>query len=208
MDVSLELDTRYNERQKEKNHHKEKKLKASKSNSSHYQNSSSSSHKKKNFHSQKRDKPHSPLLNKDFKLKGSEKERIIKEGLCTYCGLITFNADHKDYSDPSKSFRKHFSSAKSCATLVGASRTPSFPYSVHIPSINSSQSLPLSEDEVFKEIQDVGEDNSVSTLHLFFANMDLPPSSYHDSLEEFWDEEEEPEEIETVMKVVPSTYHQ
>ncbi|MBW0558407.1 hypothetical protein O181_098122 [Austropuccinia psidii MF-1] len=38
--------------------------------------------------------------------------------------------------------------------------------------------------------------------------MDLPPSSYHDSLEELWDEEEEPEEIETVMKVVPSTYHQ
>ncbi|MBW0491326.1 hypothetical protein O181_031041 [Austropuccinia psidii MF-1] len=27
--------------------------------------------------------------------------------------------------------------------------------------------------------------------------MDLPPTSYHDSLEEFWDEEEEPEEIET-----------
>ncbi|MBW0527425.1 hypothetical protein O181_067140 [Austropuccinia psidii MF-1] len=34
--------------------------------------------------------------------------------------------------------------------------------------------------------------------------MDLPPSSYHDSLEELWDEEEEPEEIETMMKVVPS----
>ncbi|MBW0488578.1 hypothetical protein O181_028293 [Austropuccinia psidii MF-1] len=37
--------------------------------------------------------------------------------------------------------------------------------------------------------------------------MDLPPSSYHDSLEELWDEEEEPEEIETMMKVVPSVYH-
>ncbi|MBW0574829.1 hypothetical protein O181_114544 [Austropuccinia psidii MF-1] len=37
--------------------------------------------------------------------------------------------------------------------------------------------------------------------------MDLPPSSYHDSLEELWDEEEEPEEIKTVMKVVPSAYH-
>ncbi|MBW0548734.1 hypothetical protein O181_088449, partial [Austropuccinia psidii MF-1] len=34
--------------------------------------------------------------------------------------------------------------------------------------------------------------------------MDLPPSSYHDSLEELWDEEEEPEEVETMMKVVPS----
>ncbi|MBW0561882.1 hypothetical protein O181_101597 [Austropuccinia psidii MF-1] len=38
--------------------------------------------------------------------------------------------------------------------------------------------------------------------------MDLPPSSYPDSLEELWDEEEEPEEIETVMKIVPSSYHQ
>ncbi|MBW0528325.1 hypothetical protein O181_068040 [Austropuccinia psidii MF-1] len=38
--------------------------------------------------------------------------------------------------------------------------------------------------------------------------MGLPPSSYHDSLEELWDEEEEPEEIETMMKVVPSVYHQ
>ncbi|MBW0483145.1 hypothetical protein O181_022860 [Austropuccinia psidii MF-1] len=37
--------------------------------------------------------------------------------------------------------------------------------------------------------------------------MDLPPSSYHDSLEELWDEEKEPEEIETMMKVSPSAYH-
>ncbi|MBW0579916.1 hypothetical protein O181_119631 [Austropuccinia psidii MF-1] len=86
MDVSLELDTRYHERQKEKNNHQEKNTEASKSNSSPHQNSSSSSHKKKNFHSQKWDKLHSSLLNKDFKLKGSEKERRIREGLCTYCG--------------------------------------------------------------------------------------------------------------------------
>ncbi|MBW0558636.1 hypothetical protein O181_098351 [Austropuccinia psidii MF-1] len=122
--------------------------------------------------------------------------------------LITFNSDHEDYSDPSKSFHNDFPSAKSCAALVGDSRTPSFPPSVHIPSINSTQSLPLSGDEVFKEIQDVGEDNSVSSLHRFFGNMDLPPSSYHDSVEELWDEEKEPEEVETWMKVVPSTYHQ
>ncbi|MBW0585590.1 hypothetical protein O181_125305, partial [Austropuccinia psidii MF-1] len=84
MDVTLELDDRYHERQKEKNHHQEKNLEASKSNSSHPQNSSSSSHNnKKNF--QKRDKPHSSLLNKDFKLMNSEKERRIKEGLCTHC---------------------------------------------------------------------------------------------------------------------------
>ncbi|MBW0578708.1 hypothetical protein O181_118423 [Austropuccinia psidii MF-1] len=77
-------------------------------------------------------------------------------------GLITFNADHKDYHDPSKSFSNDFSSAKSCAALVGDSRTPSFPFSVHIPSLISHQSLLSSRDEVFKEIQDVGEDNSVS----------------------------------------------
>ncbi|MBW0574210.1 hypothetical protein O181_113925, partial [Austropuccinia psidii MF-1] len=123
-------------------------------------------------------------------------------------GLITFNADQKDYYDPPNSFINDFSSAKSCAALVGDSRTPSIPSSVHIPSLNSHQSLPSSGYEVFKEIQEVGEDNSVSSLHLFFGNMDLPPSSYHDSLEDLWDEEEEPEEIETMMKVVPSVYHQ
>ncbi|MBW0548222.1 hypothetical protein O181_087937 [Austropuccinia psidii MF-1] len=84
MDVTLELDTRYHERQKERSHHQEKKLEASKSSSSYPQSFSSSSHKKKNF--QKRDKPHSSLLNKDFKLINSEKERRVKEGLCTYCG--------------------------------------------------------------------------------------------------------------------------
>ncbi|MBW0531745.1 hypothetical protein O181_071460 [Austropuccinia psidii MF-1] len=68
-------------------------------------------------------------------------------------------------------------------------------------------SLLSSRDEVFKEIQDVEEDNSVSSLHIFFGNMELPPSSYHDSLEALWDEEEVPEEVETVMKVVTSAYH-
>ncbi|MBW0557417.1 hypothetical protein O181_097132 [Austropuccinia psidii MF-1] len=98
--------------------------------------------------------------------------------------MITFNGDHKDYHDPSKSFGNDLSSAKSCAALVGDSRTPSFPSSVHNPSLNSHRPLLSSKDEVFKEIQDVGEDNSLSSLHLFFRNMDLPPSSYHDSLEE------------------------
>ncbi|MBW0588001.1 hypothetical protein O181_127716 [Austropuccinia psidii MF-1] len=85
MDFTLDLDARYHERQKEKGHNQQKKPEASKSRSSHPQNSSSSSQKKKkNF--QKRDKPHSSFLNKDFKLRNSEKERRIKEGLCTYCG--------------------------------------------------------------------------------------------------------------------------
>ncbi|MBW0495837.1 hypothetical protein O181_035552 [Austropuccinia psidii MF-1] len=85
MDVTMELDNRYHERQKEKSHHQEDKPEASKSDSSHPQNSSTSSHKKKkNF--QMRDKPHCSLLNKYFKLMNYEKERRIKEGLCTYCG--------------------------------------------------------------------------------------------------------------------------
>ncbi|MBW0554646.1 hypothetical protein O181_094361 [Austropuccinia psidii MF-1] len=83
--ITLELDTRYHERQKENSHHQEKKPESSKSNSSHPQSSSSSNQKKKkNF--QKRDKPHYSLLNKELKLMNSEKERRIKEGLCTYCG--------------------------------------------------------------------------------------------------------------------------
>ncbi|MBW0514101.1 hypothetical protein O181_053816 [Austropuccinia psidii MF-1] len=105
-------------------------------------------------------------------------------------GLITFNFDHKDCYDPSKTFGNDFSSAESCEALLSYSETASFPSSVHIPSLDSHQSILSSRDEVFKEIQDVGEDNSVSSLHLFFGNMDLPPSSYHDSLEELWDEEE------------------
>ncbi|MBW0471202.1 hypothetical protein O181_010917 [Austropuccinia psidii MF-1] len=85
MEITLNLETRYYESQKEKSHHQEKKPEASKSNYSHPQNSSSSSQKmKKKF--QKKDKPHSSLLNKDFKFMNSEKERRIKEGLFTYCG--------------------------------------------------------------------------------------------------------------------------
>ncbi|MBW0466878.1 hypothetical protein O181_006593 [Austropuccinia psidii MF-1] len=93
-------------------------------------------------------------------------------------------------------------------TLELDTRTPSFPSSIHIPSLNFYASLLSSRDEFFKECEDIGEDNSLSSLHHFFGNMDLPPSSYHDSLEELWDKEEVPEEVETVMKVVPSSYHQ
>ncbi|MBW0547738.1 hypothetical protein O181_087453 [Austropuccinia psidii MF-1] len=99
-------------------------------------------------------------------------------------GLITFNSDHNDYYNPSNDL----CSTKSCAALVGDSRTPSFPSYVRITSLNSHQSLRSSRDEVFKNIQDAGEDDSVSSLHLFFGNMGLPPSSYHYSLEELWDE--------------------
>ncbi|MBW0530679.1 hypothetical protein O181_070394 [Austropuccinia psidii MF-1] len=57
-------------------------------------------------------------------------------------------------------------------------------------------------------MKDVEEDVSISSLHLFPGDMDLPPLSFHASLEEQWDEEEEPEEIETVLRVVSPAYHQ
>ncbi|MBW0561381.1 hypothetical protein O181_101096 [Austropuccinia psidii MF-1] len=57
-------------------------------------------------------------------------------------------------------------------------------------------------------IKDFGEDVAISSLNLFQGDMDLPPLYFHASLAEQWDEEEEPEEIETVMKVVPPAYHQ
>ncbi|MBW0512772.1 hypothetical protein O181_052487 [Austropuccinia psidii MF-1] len=92
MDITLGLDTRYHERQKEKGSNQEKKPPATGSNSSRPPQYSSSKrpHHKKNKKGKKvqasKDKPHSSLLNKDNKLIGSEKERRIKEVLCTYCG--------------------------------------------------------------------------------------------------------------------------
>ncbi|MBW0496520.1 hypothetical protein O181_036235 [Austropuccinia psidii MF-1] len=56
-------------------------------------------------------------------------------------------------------------------------------------------------------MKDVEEDNAISSLNLLHGSVELPPSPYHDSLEEWWDEEEEPEEIETVRKVVPPYSH-
>ncbi|MBW0575941.1 hypothetical protein O181_115656 [Austropuccinia psidii MF-1] len=87
-----ESDTRYHERQNKKGGNQEKKPPATGSNQSGPPQNSSSRrpHQKKNkkgkqFQSSK-DKPHPALLNKDNKLIGSEKERRIQEGLCTYCG--------------------------------------------------------------------------------------------------------------------------
>ncbi|MBW0570219.1 hypothetical protein O181_109934 [Austropuccinia psidii MF-1] len=92
MDIALELDTRYHERQKEKASHQEKKPPLTGSNSSRppQESSSKKPHHKKNKKGKRfqvsKDKPHSALLNKDSKLIRSEKERRIKDGLCTYCG--------------------------------------------------------------------------------------------------------------------------
>ncbi|MBW0544967.1 hypothetical protein O181_084682 [Austropuccinia psidii MF-1] len=92
MDITLELDTRYHERQKEKGSHQEKKPPISGSNSSKPPQISSSKkpyhrkNKKGNDFQVSKDKPHSALLNKENKLIGSEKEGRLKEGLCSYCG--------------------------------------------------------------------------------------------------------------------------
>ncbi|MBW0498504.1 hypothetical protein O181_038219 [Austropuccinia psidii MF-1] len=58
-----------------------------------------------------------------------------------YCrkGLTNLNSDNMDYYDPYKSFINDPPSSKSCASLVGDSKTPSFLSSVHIPSLNSHQ---------------------------------------------------------------------
>ncbi|MBW0476153.1 hypothetical protein O181_015868 [Austropuccinia psidii MF-1] len=92
IDITLELDTRYHQRQKKKGSHQEKKPPVTGSNCSRPPQDSSSKrpHHKKNkkgkqFQASK-DKPHSALLNTENKLNGSEKERRVKEGLCTYCG--------------------------------------------------------------------------------------------------------------------------
>ncbi|MBW0484881.1 hypothetical protein O181_024596 [Austropuccinia psidii MF-1] len=92
MDVTLELYTRYHERQKEKGGNQGKKPPVNGSNPSRPPQNSipKRPHQKKNkkgkqFQSSM-DKPHAALLHKDNKLIGSEKEGRIKEGLCTYCG--------------------------------------------------------------------------------------------------------------------------
>ncbi|MBW0478008.1 hypothetical protein O181_017723 [Austropuccinia psidii MF-1] len=113
-----------------------------------------------------------------------------------------------DSSGITSSTSNDFVTSVNSVALVGEPNTPSLPPSVHIPSIVSSQSLLPSRDELFKEIKDVGEDVAISSLHLFQRDIDLPPLSFHVSLEEQWDEGEEPEEIETVLKVVPPAYHQ
>ncbi|MBW0465613.1 hypothetical protein O181_005328 [Austropuccinia psidii MF-1] len=90
MEITLELHTRYNERQKEKGIHQEKKPPVTGSNSfrSPQDSSSKKPHHKKNNKGNNfqvsKDKPHASLLNKDNKSIFSEKGRSIKEASCTY----------------------------------------------------------------------------------------------------------------------------
>ncbi|MBW0480216.1 hypothetical protein O181_019931 [Austropuccinia psidii MF-1] len=122
-------------------------------------------------------------------------------------GLIAYDSSHKDPSGIKSSASNALATAVNSVALVGERKTPSLPSSVHIPSIMPSQSLLKSRDEFFKEIKDVGEDVAISSFHLSKRDMDLPLLSFHAFLEDQWDEEEEPEEIATVFKVVPPAYH-
>ncbi|MBW0486981.1 hypothetical protein O181_026696 [Austropuccinia psidii MF-1] len=85
MDITLELGTRYHERQKENGIHQEKKPPVTGSNSFRPPQDSSSK-KPHNKNSKKgmnfqvsRDKTHSSLLNRDKRLAGSETKRGIKK---------------------------------------------------------------------------------------------------------------------------------
>ncbi|MBW0511002.1 hypothetical protein O181_050717 [Austropuccinia psidii MF-1] len=107
-----------------------------------------------------------------------------------------------DSSSTNSSTSSELATAVNSVALVGDLKTPSLPSSVHIPSIITSQALLLSRDEVFKEIKDVGEDVSMCSLHLIQGDNNFSPLSFHAYLEEA------PEEIETVLKVVPPSYQQ
>ncbi|MBW0565191.1 hypothetical protein O181_104906 [Austropuccinia psidii MF-1] len=108
-------------------------------------------------------------------------------------GLITYYSSHKDSSGINSLASNALATAINSVALIGELKTPSLPSSMHIPSIMTSQSLLKSRNEVLKEIKDFGEDFAISLLHLFQGDMGLSPLFFHASLEEKWDEEEEPE---------------
>ncbi|MBW0582108.1 hypothetical protein O181_121823 [Austropuccinia psidii MF-1] len=108
-------------------------------------------------------------------------------------GFITYYSSHRDYSGITSSTSNGFTTSVNSVALVGELKTPSLPPSVHIASIIPSQSLLPSRGEVFKDMKDVEEDVAIFSLNLFEGDIELPPLSFHASLEEHWDEEEEPE---------------
>ncbi|MBW0540857.1 hypothetical protein O181_080572 [Austropuccinia psidii MF-1] len=123
-------------------------------------------------------------------------------------GLITYSSSNKDSSVIKSSASNALVTDVNSVALIGELKTPSLLSSVQILSIMPSQSLLESRDEGFKEIKDVGEDVSICSLNLLHGEMYLPHLCFHASLEEQWDEEEEPKEIKTALKVVPPAYHQ
>ncbi|MBW0469369.1 hypothetical protein O181_009084 [Austropuccinia psidii MF-1] len=131
---------------------------------------------------------------------------VYRRGLASR--LLDYLASHPGTFDILQELMDITFELDNSVALVGELETPSFPSSVHIPSIMPSQSLIPSRDEVLKERKYVGEDFAMYSLHFFQGDMDLPPLSFHAPWEEKWDYEKEPEEIEIVMKVVSPAYHQ
>ncbi|MBW0569635.1 hypothetical protein O181_109350 [Austropuccinia psidii MF-1] len=92
MDITLELDTRYHDRQKKNSGNKEKKPSVTGSDVSRSPQDSYSKrpHHKNNKKGKQfqisKDKPHAAFVNEGNKLIGSENARRVKAGLCTYCG--------------------------------------------------------------------------------------------------------------------------
>ncbi|MBW0552175.1 hypothetical protein O181_091890 [Austropuccinia psidii MF-1] len=122
--------------------------------------------------------------------------------------FITHCTNHKESGCIKSSASNALATSVRNVALVGELKTPSLPSSVHIPSIITSLALLQTRDVAFKEIKDIGEDVAISSLHLFQGDMELSTLSFHALLEGQWDEEEYPEEIETVLKVVPPAYNQ
>ncbi|MBW0493608.1 hypothetical protein O181_033323 [Austropuccinia psidii MF-1] len=108
--------------------------------------------------------------------------------------MITYDSNNKDSSGIINPTINYLGTSVSSSGLVGELKTPSLPSSVDITPITPSQSLISSKDEFCKEIEDV----SISPLYSFEGVIDLPYLSFHSSLEENLDEEEEPEELQSV----------
>ncbi|MBW0466062.1 hypothetical protein O181_005777 [Austropuccinia psidii MF-1] len=122
-------------------------------------------------------------------------------------GINNYNSSNKNSNGINFSISNDLATAVNSISLVGELKTNSLASSVHIPYIMHCHSLVKSRDEVFKYIKDVGEVVAISSIHLFQGDMDLSPLSLHASLEGEWDEEEKPEEIEHVVKVVSPSYN-
>ncbi|MBW0591131.1 hypothetical protein O181_130846 [Austropuccinia psidii MF-1] len=111
-------------------------------------------------------------------------------------GLISYDSTHKSSSGINYSASNALATDVNSVALVGELKTPSLPSSVHIPSIMPSHSLLKSREK------------KCWRGFFYIFNSSLSWGYGLSSLEEQWDEEEEPEKIETMLKVVPPAYHQ
>ncbi|MBW0541736.1 hypothetical protein O181_081451 [Austropuccinia psidii MF-1] len=111
-----------------------------------------------------------------------------------------------DSDEPTSLFITHYTNGTNCPTSNDLATAVN---SVSLVGELKTHSLPLCSlsNYFHQEIKDSGEDVAIYPLHLFQGDIELPPLSFHSSLEEQWDDEEEPEEVETVLKVVPPAYH-